>query len=47
MTQRVGACLGPDEIFALLGTGGMGGAYGARDSSFQRESIKVLPKPLA
>ena len=46
MTARVGIRLGPYGILALLGTGGMGEVYGARDSNFQRESIKVLPQSL-
>jgi serine/threonine protein kinase len=40
-----GARLGPYEITGLLGAGGMGEVYRARDSRLQREvSIKVLPE---
>jgi hypothetical protein len=47
MTPKKCARLGPCEILALLGTIGMGEVHGARDSNFQRESIKVLPQSLA
>ena len=43
-----GARLGPYVIDALLGRGGMGEVYRARDSTLQRSvAIKVLPNPLA
>jgi hypothetical protein len=42
MAPKMGSRPGPCEILALLGTGWMGEVYGARDSNFQRESIKVL-----
>ena len=47
MTPRICTRLLPYEIPALLGTVGMSEVYGARDSNFQRESIKVLPQSLA
>src|SRR6266481_6081550 len=40
----VGARLGPYEILAPIGAGGMGEVYRARDSRLDREvAIKVLP----
>jgi len=43
-----GTRLGPYEIQSLLGAGGMGEVYRARDSRLQREvAIKVLPRALA
>jgi TolB-like protein/Flp pilus assembly protein TadD len=42
------ARLGPYEISALIGAGGMGEVYRARDPRLQRElAIKVLPRRLA
>jgi serine/threonine protein kinase len=48
MTLAAGTRLGPYEIVAPLGAGGMGEVYRARDSRLSREvAIKVLPAGLA
>jgi serine/threonine protein kinase len=48
MPLRLGAKLGPYEILAPLGAGGMGEVYRARDARLDRTvAIKVLPDHLA
>jgi Tol biopolymer transport system component len=48
MTLMSGARLGPYEIIALLGAGGMGEVYRARDERIGRDvAIKVLPAEFA
>jgi serine/threonine protein kinase len=44
MALQSGATLGPYEILSLIGAGGMGEVYRARDPRLNREvAIKVLP----
>ncbi len=48
MNLASGTKLGPYEIVSLLGAGGMGEVYRARDSRLRREvAIKVLPAALS
>jgi eukaryotic-like serine/threonine-protein kinase len=48
MALTSGAKLGPYEIVAPLGTGGMGEVYRARDTRLDRiVAIKILPDHLA
>jgi hypothetical protein len=48
MTLSAGARLGPYEVVGLVGAGGMGEVYRARDPRLRREvAIKVLPAAVA
>jgi serine/threonine protein kinase len=48
MTLAAGSRLGPYEILAPLGAGGMGEVYRARDAKLNRDvAIKVLPEAFA
>src|SRR6266496_3184956 len=48
MNLAPGTKLGPYEVVSMLGAGGMGEVYRARDSKLKREvAIKVLPDTLA
>ena len=48
MSVSPGSRLGPDEVIAPLGSGGMGEVFRARDTRLEREvAIKVLPGSVA
>jgi eukaryotic-like serine/threonine-protein kinase len=48
MALPAGSRLGPYEIVAPIGAGGMGEVYRARDTKLRREvAIKILPESLA
>ena len=48
MAITAGARLGPYEVLALIGAGGMGEVYKAKDTRLERiVAIKILPESLA
>ena len=48
MSLQAGAHLGPYEIVALIGAGGMGEVYRARDTRLDRDvAVKILPDRFA
>ena len=48
MSLAPGTRLGPYEVVALIGAGGMGEVYRARDARLDRDvALKVLPQAVA
>jgi serine/threonine protein kinase len=48
MALTAGVRFGPYEVIALIGTGGMGEIYRARDTRLNRDvAIKILPPGIA
>src|SRR6478672_2863062 len=48
MSLRIGSRLGPYEVVSLIGVGGMGEVYRARDTKLKRDvALKVLPEAFA
>ena len=46
MSLSPGTRLGPYEVTAKIGPGGMGEAYRARDTKLDRHAMKVLVHPV-
>ena len=45
MALKLGTTLGPNEVTAKIGEGGMGEVYRARDTKLDRDvALKVLPQ---
>ncbi len=48
MALPIGARVGPYEVLSLLGAGGMGEVYRARDTQLDRDvALKILPESFA
>jgi serine/threonine protein kinase len=48
LASNPGTRLGPYEVVAQIGVGGMGEVYRARDTKLNRQvAIKILPRSLA
>jgi serine/threonine protein kinase len=48
LAPNPGTRLGPSEVVAQIGVGGMGEVYRARDTKLNRQvAIKILPRSLA